>query len=135
MREPYGKAVAPQTGPTPWRCVRKDVLQALAGVRAGWVLSREIILSGASRPFSNAEGNTGRIANARCARGPARSKTPCMYVDSPHRSGDTIANAALCSAFGSCPRRPGQRTHDNGPQRLAIGVTSSPAARSRRQQA
>ena len=24
MREPYGKAVAPQTGPEPWRCVRKD---------------------------------------------------------------------------------------------------------------
>ncbi len=55
MREPYGKAVAPRTGPTPWRCVRKDVLQALAGVRAGWVLSREIILSGASRPFPLAE--------------------------------------------------------------------------------
>jgi len=43
MKEPYGKAVAPQTGPAPWRCVRKDVLQALAGVRVGWVLSREII--------------------------------------------------------------------------------------------
>ncbi len=41
MREPYGKAVAPQTGPAPWRCVRKDVLQALVGVRAGWTLSRE----------------------------------------------------------------------------------------------
>ena len=55
MREPYGKAVAPQTGPEPWRCVREDVLQALAGVRVGWVSSREIILSGASRPFPLAE--------------------------------------------------------------------------------
>ena len=59
MREPYGKAVAPRTGPAPWRCVRKDVLQALAGVRGGWVLSREIILSGASRPFPAAEDPTG----------------------------------------------------------------------------
>ena len=58
MREPYGKAVAPRTGPAPWRCVRKDVLQALAGVRVGWVLSREIILSGASRPFPAAEDST-----------------------------------------------------------------------------
>ena len=68
MREPYGKAVAPRTGPAcppkpwrrraPWRCVRKDVLQALAGERAGWVLSREIILSGASRLFPFAEDTT-----------------------------------------------------------------------------
>jgi hypothetical protein len=58
VKEPYGKAVAPQTGLAPWRCVRKDVLQALAGVRAGWVLSREIILSGASRPFPLAEDPT-----------------------------------------------------------------------------
>ena len=35
MREPYGKAVAPRTGPAPWRCVRKDVFQALAGVLGG----------------------------------------------------------------------------------------------------
>ena len=41
MREPYGKAVAPRTSPTPWRCVRKGVLQALAGVRGGWALSRD----------------------------------------------------------------------------------------------
>ncbi len=59
MREPYGKAVAPRTGPAPWRCVRKDVLQALAGVRVGWVLSREITLSGASRLFPLAEDSTG----------------------------------------------------------------------------
>ena len=45
MREPYGKAVATRTGPEPWRCVRKDALQALVGVRAGWVWSRERFLS------------------------------------------------------------------------------------------
>ncbi len=45
MREPYGKAVATRTGPEPWWCVRKDVLQALVGVRAGWPLSRESISS------------------------------------------------------------------------------------------
>ena len=41
MREPYGKAVATRTGPELWRCVRKGVRQALAGVRVGWVFSRE----------------------------------------------------------------------------------------------
>ena len=42
MREPYGKAVATQAGPEPWRGVRKDALQASVGVRVGWVLSREM---------------------------------------------------------------------------------------------
>ena len=41
MREPYGEAVATRAGPEPWRSVRKGVLQASAGVRVGWVLSRE----------------------------------------------------------------------------------------------
>jgi hypothetical protein len=41
MREPYGKAVATRTGPEPWRADRKGRLQASAGVRAGWVFSRE----------------------------------------------------------------------------------------------
>ena len=52
MREPYGKAVATRTGPEPWRCVRKDALQALVGVRAGWPLSREIFLSPGRRGCS-----------------------------------------------------------------------------------
>ncbi len=78
MREPYGKAVAPQTGPEPWRCVRKDVLQALVGVRVGWVLSREIILSGASRPFPVAEDPT--VASLSLdARGPRAVASP-MHV-------------------------------------------------------
>jgi hypothetical protein len=46
MREPYGKAVAPRAGPEPWRSVRKDALQALVGVRAGWVWSRESLSPG-----------------------------------------------------------------------------------------
>jgi len=45
MREPYGEAVAPRAGPESWRFVCKNVPQALVGVRAGWVLSRESFLS------------------------------------------------------------------------------------------
>ena len=77
MREPYGKAVAPQTGPEPWRCVRKDVLQALVGVRVGWVLSREITLSGASRPFPSAEDST-------CASLKLDASGPRAVVDPMH---------------------------------------------------
>ncbi len=77
MREPYGKAVAPQTGPEPWRCVRKDVLQALVGVRVGWVLSREISLTGASRPFPLAEDST-------CASLKLDASGPRAVVDPMH---------------------------------------------------
>ena len=77
MREPYGKAVAPQTGPEPWRCVRKDALQALVGVRVGWVSSREIILSGASRPFPWAEDST-------CASLKLDASGPRAVVDPMH---------------------------------------------------
>ena len=45
MRESYGKAVATPTAPEPWRRVRKGALQALVGVRVGWVMSRESFLS------------------------------------------------------------------------------------------
>ena len=41
MREPYGKAVAPRTGPEPCRYGGDAVAEALAGERAGWVWSRE----------------------------------------------------------------------------------------------
>ena len=77
MKEPYGKAVAPRTGPAPWRCVRKDVLQALVGVRVGWVLSREITLSGASRPFPSAEDSS-------CASQKLDAQGPRAVVDPMH---------------------------------------------------
>ena len=77
MKEPYGKAVAPQTGPAPWRRVPKGVLQALVGVRGGWVLSREIILSGASRPFPAAEDFT-------CASLSLDAQGPRAVVDPMH---------------------------------------------------
>ena len=38
MREPYGKAVAPRAGLAVWRCVRKDALQALAGMCVDWAI-------------------------------------------------------------------------------------------------
>ena len=79
MREPYGKAVAPRTGPAPWRCVRKDVLQALAGVRAGRPLSREIIMSPGRRGFSPMPKATPAASLMRDATGPCAVEDP-MHV-------------------------------------------------------
>ena len=79
MREPYGKAVAPRTGPAPWRCVRKDVLQALVGVRAGWVLSREIIMNPGRRGTSPMPKAKPAASLLRDATGPRAVEDP-MHV-------------------------------------------------------
>ena len=59
MQEPYGEAVAPRADLEPWRCGGDAATQASAEDRAGWVLSREIFESGASRLFPFAEDITG----------------------------------------------------------------------------
>ena len=41
MKEPYGEGVASHTGPESCVAARKGVGEALTGVRAGRVLSRE----------------------------------------------------------------------------------------------
>jgi hypothetical protein len=69
MQEPHGKAVATRVDLEPWRCGGNAVTQASAEERAGWVLSREIFGSGASRPFPFAEDNTG-ASPSRDAFGP-----------------------------------------------------------------
>jgi RNA-directed DNA polymerase len=42
MQEPYGEGVATHTGPESCAAGRKAGGEALTGVRAGWVMSREI---------------------------------------------------------------------------------------------
>ena len=80
MREPYGKAVATRAGPEPWRGVREDAPQASAGVRAGWVWSRERTYIGAPTPWTDAEGNTGHIAIARYGRA-SRGRRPHARIE------------------------------------------------------
>ena len=42
MKEPYSEGLATHTGPESCAAVREDRREALTGVRAGWVLNREI---------------------------------------------------------------------------------------------
>ncbi len=79
MREPYGEAVAPRTGPEPWRCVRKDALQALVGERAGWPLSRESFHSPGRRGCSLEPKALPVASLARDAAGPRAVEDP-MHV-------------------------------------------------------
>ena len=79
MQEPYGKAVATRTGPEPWRLARKDQTQALVGVRAGWVLSRESFLNPERRGCSPEPKATPAASLARDAAG-LRAVVDPMHV-------------------------------------------------------
>ena len=78
MKESYGKGLATHTGPESCVVARKGRGEALTGVRAGRVLSRESdFLRGA-----DAVGESGRphpgCRQRKTPRDPARSETPCM---------------------------------------------------------
>jgi len=84
MKEPCGEGVASHTGPESCVDVREGVGEALTGVRAGRVWSRE------RREIRDADvvrlrGRPHRIRHEREAdSSPARSKTPCMHGRTSH---------------------------------------------------
>jgi hypothetical protein len=65
MEVPYGVGVAARAGPESCTVTGNGGGEALTGDRAGRVLSRENTYSGRPRPWSGAEGSTGRVAMAR----------------------------------------------------------------------
>src|SRR5262245_32127450 len=86
MQESYGEGIANHTGPESCVSVREGDSEALTGVRAGRVLSREI--NAPSRKRWELQGADVVLMNGRLHRthrnremcqDPARSKTPCMY--------------------------------------------------------
>jgi hypothetical protein len=85
MKELYGEGLATHTGPESCAGVREAVGEALTGVRAGRVLSREIFgqLRGA-----DAVERSGRPHRARRYRetlpDPARSETPSTHGNTSH---------------------------------------------------
>ena len=87
MKEPYEKGVANHFDPESCASAREGCGEALAGARAGWVLSHEIteIVQGADVVLGN--GRQHRSGRSRETRlDPAWSETPCMYGNSSHGS-------------------------------------------------
>ena len=85
MKVSYIEGLATHDGPESCAGVRKDAGEALTGVRAGWVLSREIhappqggLLRGADvLEYSGRQHPSRRFGET--TRDPARSETPRMY--------------------------------------------------------
>jgi hypothetical protein len=78
MKESYGEGLATHTGPESCAAVREDGREALTGVRAGRVFSRETnILRDADAVEEGGRPHPGRRYRE-TLRSPARSKTPSM---------------------------------------------------------
>jgi len=79
MKESYSEGLATHTDPESCDTVREDGVEALTGVRAGWVLSRE-------SSFLRSADEVGEVGRPHWRRryretllGSARSETPCTY--------------------------------------------------------
>ena len=79
MRTLYVEGVATHDGPESCVGVREGAGEALTGVRAGPVLSREIMEFRVSTLSKQAEGHIVGGAIAMPPPDPARSETRCMY--------------------------------------------------------
>src|SRR3954454_16847460 len=82
MQVSYGEGVANHTGPELCVASREAGDEALAGVRAGHVLSPEITLTEVPTPPLKAEGHTLSIDSARWT-GTPRGPRPCACTEAP----------------------------------------------------
>src|SRR5512144_61238 len=105
MKESYSEGVATHTGPESCAGSRKASGEALTGVRAGWVSSREMPKLQGADALGVAEGDIvrGGIASpGRTLRGPtphARPETSCTRIGRSH--GCLAAKGAGQDATGS----------------------------------
>jgi len=84
MQAPYGEGVANHTGPESCVVARKGRGEALTGVQAGWVLSRENRVDfGVPTPYLCAEGHTGGVVMRDAPRTP-RGQRPQARLETLH---------------------------------------------------
>jgi RNA-directed DNA polymerase len=84
MKESYGEGVANHTGPESCGDGSNAMTEALTGVRAGRVWSRENLLKSRVPTLWDAvEGNTGRVGSARPVR-TLRGRRPRARTETPH---------------------------------------------------
>jgi len=84
MKESYGEGVATHTGPESCGGDSNVTAEALTGVRAGQVLSRELLLKfGVPTLWDSAEGNIGYIAIARYIW-TLRGRRSCACTETPY---------------------------------------------------
>jgi RNA-directed DNA polymerase len=100
MKESYVEGVATHDGPESCAAFRKASGEALTGVRAGRVLSRErVFLRDAN--VVEACGRQNRAHQYREMRlSPARSETPSMHGNTSHENREVLCSPAADGATG-----------------------------------
>ena len=78
MKESYDEGLATRIGSESCVEVRKGVGEALTGVRAGRILSRERVMLRGADAVSLSGRPHSRRRQSETQRNPARSRTPCM---------------------------------------------------------
>jgi RNA-directed DNA polymerase len=100
MKESYAEGLATHSGPESCGVPREGSIEALTGVRAGRVLSRERW----SLRDADAVGRSGRHHRTHRYRemrpGPARSETPCTYGNTSHENREVLGSPAADGAAG-----------------------------------
>jgi len=107
MKEPNDEDLASHIGPESCEGGSNVALEALTGVRAGWVLSPVMLIKlRAPTRYQMTEGHTVHPAIAR--DGPAlRGRRPHARTDTPHRAGGTaLAESTSATEAGRSPVRP-----------------------------
>src|SRR6266851_3928575 len=101
MKESYTEGLATHNGPESCEVARKGSVEALTGVRAGRVLSRE---SEGTLRDADAVEISARHHRAHRYRemrsGPARSQTPCTYGNTSHENREAVDSPAADGAAG-----------------------------------
>jgi hypothetical protein len=101
MKESHGEGLATHSGPESCGVSRKGFAEALTGVRAGRVLSREsegTLRDAAAVEISARQHSAQRYREMR--QGPARSKTPCTYGNTSHENREVLSSPAADGAAG-----------------------------------
>jgi len=100
MKKSYGEGLAIHTGPESCGAARKGGVEALTGVRAGRVSSRESkSLRGADAVRRSGRHN--RAPRYREMRSdPARSQTPCTYGDTSHENREIPCSPGAAGRVG-----------------------------------
>jgi RNA-directed DNA polymerase len=100
MKESYAEGLATHSGPESCGVSRKGSVEALTGVRAGRVLSRER----RSLRDADAVGRSGRHHWPHRYRemrpGPARSEPPCTYGNTSRENREVLGSPAADGAAG-----------------------------------
>ena len=100
MKESHVERLATHNGPESCTIVCKDGGEALTGVRAGRVLSRErIILRGADAVEVGGRQHPERRYRE-ALRDPARSETPCMRRNTSHENREIPSSPAVDGTAG-----------------------------------